>query len=172
MQKNETSPTFRNPKRDKSSQNGRASWYPYYAGYSSAFVEDAIAYGRAQGLGDKVLDPWNGSGTTTQVAVEQGLTAFGFDLNPAMIIVGRAKALDANVLPSINSLLDDICSKANTFAGALSDDPLNIWLRPKSTLAFRSIDFAISTLLIDSTEYLPIAKLHSIDTVSRAYFAN
>jgi DNA methylase len=166
MQKSETTAPLRNPKRDKSSESGRASWYPYYAGYSPAFVEDAIAYGRARGLGQRVLDPWNGSGTTTQIAVEHGLAASGFDLNPAMIVVGRAKILDVNVLPSINSLLDDICSKANDFSGALSDDPLNFWLGPKSTIAFRSIDYAISTLLVDSKEYVTIAKLPSIDSVS------
>jgi hypothetical protein len=83
-----------------------------------------------------------------------------------MIIVGRAKTLDTNILPSVGSLLDDICSKALDYSGAISDDPLNLWLGPKSTHAFRSIDYAISTLLIDSKEYLPIAKLSSIDTVS------
>jgi len=48
MPTTETELTIRNPKRDISNRNGRASWYPYYAGYSLSFVEDALNYARSQ----------------------------------------------------------------------------------------------------------------------------
>lgn len=56
----------------------RSSWYRYYAGYSRAFVTDTIDH---LGLtkGSTILDPWNGSGTTTAVAAEAGYEVVGFD---------------------------------------------------------------------------------------------
>ncbi|WP_410712175.1 DNA methyltransferase [Bradyrhizobium sp. BEA-2-5] len=41
--------------------------------------------------GQVVLDPWNGSGTTTSVANGAGLTAVGIDINPAMAVVAKAR---------------------------------------------------------------------------------
>ena len=43
--------------------------------------------------GQTVLDPWNGSGTTTQVAMQKGIQAYGYDINPVMVTVANAKAL-------------------------------------------------------------------------------
>lgn len=157
---------MRSPKRDNSNQGGRTSWYPYYAGYATGFVEDAIKFGRKAGARSRVLDPWNGSGTTTQVAIEQGLSATGFDLNPAMIIVARAKLLDASVLSSISSLVEDICSKAILASTAYLDDPLDQWLCVDASKAFRAIDSAISSLLIDRTQHFVKSHLASVDTLS------
>ena len=54
-----SSPKQPQPERQK-------DWYPYYAGYTTAFaagVFEAYLSGA-----ESVLDPWNGSGTTTAVA--------------------------------------------------------------------------------------------------------
>ena len=61
--------------------------YRYYAGYSRPFVYDILSRWPSHAL---VLDPWNGSGTTTTVAAELGLECVGVDLNPAMVVVARA----------------------------------------------------------------------------------
>lgn len=47
-------------------------WYRYYAGYSTGFVRDTL---RSLPLPENslILDPWNGSGTTTYVAAQTGL---------------------------------------------------------------------------------------------------
>jgi hypothetical protein len=45
------------------------NWYRYYAGYSERFVEDALDV-TISDASDVVLDPWNGSGTTTKVALK------------------------------------------------------------------------------------------------------
>jgi hypothetical protein len=47
-----------------------------------------------------VLDPWNGSGTTTLVASMRGIRSTGYDLNPALVIVARARAANAEDLSS------------------------------------------------------------------------
>src|SRR5688500_12785789 len=47
-------------------------WYPYYAGYTSAFAESV--FDQYLGSAKSVVDPWNGSGTTTAVAASRGVT--------------------------------------------------------------------------------------------------
>jgi hypothetical protein len=38
-----------------------------------------------------VLGPWNGTGTTTVVAASKNVPAIGFDVNPALVVVSRAR---------------------------------------------------------------------------------
>lgn len=67
------------------------SIYPYYAGFSEAFVEfmiDEIDVSQE----DILLDPWNGSGTTTAVCARKGIASIGVDLNPVMKIVASVRA--------------------------------------------------------------------------------
>src|SRR5216684_580563 len=99
---------LRNPKRNKHNRNGRSGWYEYYAGFSPTFVDDALALSFAEPGIDRILDPWNGSGTTTDVATRKGFDCIGFDLNPATVIVAKARTLQPNVQPSLASLLEDI----------------------------------------------------------------
>ena len=66
-------------------------WYRYYAGYSAGFVEQALK--ESASTAKLVLDPWNGTGTTTVVAASKNVPAIGFDLNPALVVVSRARAI-------------------------------------------------------------------------------
>jgi SAM-dependent methyltransferase len=159
-------PSLRNPKRNSSCNKGRTGWYPYYAGFSPEFVEDAINFARTCTSIDRILDPWNGSGTTTQVAHSQGILVDGFDLNPAMVLVAKAKTLHTDVRASLPSLLDDICFKAQNLRGIAQDDPLTAWLTERSASAVRSIDKAIFALLVDGKQYTPIGRLRSLSEVS------
>jgi SAM-dependent methyltransferase len=161
-----TKQLIRSPKRKSSTQSGKAAWFPYYAGFSCSFVEDAIQYANEIGCVTRVLDSWNGSGTTTQVAHSKGLRVDGFDLNPAMLVVAKAKLIDSTVYGSIGSLLDDICEKARACKPDLQQDPLQSWFTDKSVVPFRRLDRAISTLLIDSKEYSPLASRPSFRDVS------
>ena len=67
--------------------------YRYYAGYSDFFVKEQLIW-IEQKLGKKgiiVIDPWNGSGTTTFVSSILGYSCYGFDINPVMVLVSKAK---------------------------------------------------------------------------------
>lgn len=68
----------------------RTSFFPYYAGFSEAFVRDVA---NALGIrdGSKVLDPWNGSGTTTTIISACGAEVTGLDINPALGVVAKAR---------------------------------------------------------------------------------
>src|SRR5215204_4701060 len=83
-------------------------YYRYYAGYTQGFVEDIVSTLRVP-QGGLIIDPWNGAGTTTAAAAELGLPARGFDINPAAVMIGRARLLGPEVSDSLNPLAVDIC---------------------------------------------------------------
>src|SRR5205809_481476 len=76
-------------KRGFKEQAGLHGWHPYYAGYAEKFVDDTI--GILANKGDLILDPWNGSGTTTLAAQKRGYQAIGIEINPVMAIHSKAK---------------------------------------------------------------------------------
>lgn len=78
-----------NPKRmaDRTSAN---NFFSYYAGFSASFVDEVL---RGYRLSESavILDPWNGSGTTTFCAARNGISTVGIDLNPVMVVIARAR---------------------------------------------------------------------------------
>jgi hypothetical protein len=82
----------------------QSSLFPYYAGFSEAFVRDVLD--TLQTSSDKVvLDPWNGSGTTTSIAGRSGLTSVGIDINPAMAVVAMARLASQKDLVAARGIL-------------------------------------------------------------------
>ena len=118
--------------------------YRYYAGYSRSFVHDILSRWPGHAL---VLDPWNGSGTTTTVAAESGLNYIGVDLNPVMVVVARAALLGEEEVLAIRR---QACGLRELRSAAVSpnpNDPLLEWLDRPSVARFR----ALQTALIGST---------------------
>ena len=78
-------------------RNKRSVWTvstkPYKGAHFATFppklIEPCISAGSRKG--DTVLDPFNGSGTTGQVALEHGRNYVGFDLNPEYIELTHAR---------------------------------------------------------------------------------
>lgn len=150
-----------NPKRRSFVTVGRDEWFPYYAGFSGFFAREIV---RSSHLnpGAIVLDPWNGSGTTTSAASMYGYQAVGFDLNPAMAVAAKARLLPKIELPSIEPLLADIENKARLRKQNSNEaDPLLTWFAPKAASTIRSIDRAIHKLLIAKN-----SKLATVDMAS------
>ncbi|MFJ3490692.1 hypothetical protein [Leifsonia aquatica] len=137
------------------------SWYRYYAGYSSQFVDYAIEHA-APGARN-VLDPWNGTGTTTVVAAGKSLDSFGFDINPAAVVVARARLLDDTILGSIPSLSDHISHRSAPVR--IADDPLRFWFSPDSASQIRAIQMGIHDLLVDSSDAHAVPTPH-VDSLS------
>jgi len=137
-----------NPKRGAAAQAGRDQWFPYYAGFSSDFAKQLIA-SASLAKGSVVMDPWNGSGTTTSRAVLNGYEAIGFDLNPVMAVVAKARLLPQCEVASIAPLLADVLKKA-AHSKRLPDarDPLRIWFAPDAAATLRRLERAIYILLV------------------------
>lgn len=122
-----------------------APWYRYYAGYADGFVADVVAaLPEPAGV---VLDPWNGSGTTTSVAASQGIDAHGFDLNPAAVVIAKARLLRSDVAASIMPLARDLLTEIGD--AAVDDaDLLARWLTPRAVKAVRRLGSSIHTALV------------------------
>lgn len=101
-------------KRGTNERKGLHSWHSYYAGYSEQFVADILEELPARKA--IVLDPWNGSGTTTNVAQRLGFPSVGFDINPIMAIHARAKT----ILPDDISVLRERANQVVALARKLT----------------------------------------------------
>ena len=145
-----------NPKRGVSTPTGNAAWYPFYPGFSYKFSKELIKSADLMS-GAIVLDPWNGSGTTTSVAVELGHRAIGLDLNPVMVVTAKARLLSHGEKPSLrpiaNAIVRIIDESVDT--NAYQPDPLLEWFVPNSAQRVRALEMAVQKLLVDSQEYKP-----------------
>src|SRR5208282_3970162 len=141
-----------NPKRGAAAQTGRDRWFPYYAGFSSEFAKQLIA-SSSLAKGSALMDPWNGSGTTTSFAALNGYKAVGFDLNPVMAVVAKARLLPQCEIASVAPLLADILKKAAR-ASREPDvrDPLGIWFASDAAITVRRIERAIYKLLVSAAQ--------------------
>ena len=127
-------------KRKPSSQTGIESWYPYYAGYTEEFARGILRqfeHGRALA----VLDPWNGSGTTTTVAYQMGHHALGFDLNPVANLVASAKVANPDDALHVAGLARRLASAKSERID--STDPLLAWMAPSVVAQYRAIEARI-----------------------------
>jgi len=145
---------IQNPK-PRGSRKFASGWYPFYPCFSEGFAESVLT---SAALEKKqwVLDPWNGSGTTTSKAALLGLNTFGYDLNPVMVLIAKARDLDCAEYSSLKPLSAEIVRKARRRCQIDSLDPLLTWLVPNSVSDFRGIEAAIQKLLIDDKDYLDL----------------
>jgi hypothetical protein len=154
------------PKRYSSTPQGKATWYSYYAGFSPAFVKAALTALDLPAKA-KIIDPWNGSGTTSEIADELGFAAVGYDINPVMVMVAKARLLPSTIRPSHDSLCEDIVQKATKFDGSFEeDDPLLDWFTPGSARVLRNIERSIQHLLVSKNAYTYVADLSDLSQIS------
>lgn len=144
------------PKLNRRRQKDWAGFFPYYAGYSEDFARAVLTSAK---LGDAavICDPWNGSGTTTYTASLLGLRSWGFDLNPVMVLVARARVLSPSEADSIEPLAREIVrSIAPTCSSLEQADPLASWFGDKTTAVIRSIERAIRERLVGAMTLTPM----------------
>jgi len=145
--------TIENPKRNTLARKGSASWYQYYAGFSPRFAKTLLESAKLNSNAI-VIDNWNGSGTTTEAASVLGYKTFGFDLNPVMIVVAKAKRLNRREKTSINPLLADIIKKTKYKRQKKTlSDLLSLWITENSVAHLRKLEAAIQILLVDENGY-------------------
>jgi DNA modification methylase len=168
-QANSRNVTIRSPKLPSS---GETPWYPYYAGYSAAFVEDVL---ESVGATERstVLDPWNGAGTTTSVARSRGISSSGFDANPALVVVAKGRLLTRTVTPSLRPLTDEILAEAAKLEGPLGDqsDLLNVWLTEPTAGRIRGVERSLAHLLIERDNFTrAIATAQSMSSLAALFY--
>lgn len=137
------------PKRT-GARRGWEGFFPYYAGYPLSFAERVLASAQLSSEAI-VLDPWNGSGTTTSAAASLGLSAIGFDINPVMITVAKARLLSRVDADSLTPLALAIVEDATADERVPSmDEPLYGWFMPQTTSIIRRLEAAVRRRLVGS----------------------
>jgi len=146
-------------------------WYPYYAGYTEGFVDDVISTLDIT-AGSTILDPWNGSGTTTVRAAAAGCRAIGLDANPVLVLVGRGRLLQRGATKSITPLAEEILDVASRKDQPLDNDPLQVWLKEGSVGPVRSLEQATYQVLIDRSDYELLATkgLDGVSTIASVFY--
>lgn len=135
------------PKRNARLQTGWEGFFPYYAGYPTIFAT-ALLKSADLPIGATVLDPWNGSGTTIHAAAQLGINGIGIDINPAMVIVAKARLLPSTEADSLVPLGKEIVAASHLLSIIGQDDPLRTWFSQESAEAIRGIERAICSHLI------------------------
>jgi hypothetical protein len=135
---------MRSPKRTSAETSRGASLFPFYAGYSPAFVDDVLTH-LSLPPGALILDPWNGSGTTTTVAGRRGLSSIGFDINPAMLVVARGHCVTAGDLGRLRGVTQRALSRFHHEPlPRPSLDPLQTWFGETSAGVIRCLERSLS----------------------------
>ncbi|WP_409995533.1 DNA methyltransferase [Rhizobium leguminosarum] len=135
------------PKRGRVKQ-GWEGFFPYYAGFSNSFASSILS-SSCLPAGSRVLDPWNGSGTTTFAAAKLGLNTLGVDINPVMAIVARARLLNSTEADSLAPLAREIVNKTKASPEICAEnDPLLSWFDENTSSMLRSLELHARRLLI------------------------
>jgi hypothetical protein len=76
------------------------------------------------------------------------MPAIGFDVNPALAVVSRARLLGAGVWASIDPLGEDVVAHAASVE--LDEDPLRFWFSQQAAGSIRGLQQSMHRLLVDS----------------------
>ncbi|MFM7390522.1 MAG: DNA methyltransferase [Vampirovibrionales bacterium] len=135
------SQSFRTPKQTPSSKLQKT--LRYYAAYSVEFVEDVI---QSLGLqtGHIILDPWNGSGTSTCVAALQGIECIGFDLNPAIHMYAKARLATQEQKTRVQTRVSNLLTTSSScIESSFSLDLLTYWFHEESLVFLKQLKHRI-----------------------------
>jgi hypothetical protein len=162
---------IQSPKRSLQAQRGWDGFFPYYAGYPESFARALL---KSANLPKEavVLDPWNGSGTTTFSASQLGFVSRGFDLNPVMIVIARARLLSPSEADSLEPLARDTVKGLRADPRSLRpNDPLLWWFDPRTAALIRALERRIRGQLIGGrTLTADGAKLDHISGLAATFY--
>lgn len=117
--------------------------FKYYAGFAVEFVESAIHKTLSKKTASEdfiVLDPWNGSGTTTNTCSKLGILSIGIDRNPVMAIVAKAREASNRNFEYLSFSNDEHSPLPK------KSDPLLSWIAPSGVSTLRLLEDKIHNL--------------------------
>jgi len=142
----------------------QSEWYKYYPGFADSFVKERIE--NVLGINKEaiIVDPWNGAGTTTLVATMLGFKNYGFDINPVMVIVSKAK-LYVPSEPRQKDLFGVL--KGNLEKVSITkDDYLRRWFTDTSVRAIKKLEGKFQEFCLGKKLESSILMTWNIETIS------
>ncbi|MEA2682261.1 MAG: hypothetical protein QOK05_589 [Chloroflexota bacterium] len=157
---------LRSPKLQPAARQAISPGAKYYAGYDAGFVTDLLPI-LGVTKGSLLLDPWNGAGTTTTVAHGAGVPAIGFDINPVLVIVGKAKLLSFGVAESLRAILDGVLERArNSSLPPAEGEPLCQWFTKGTAAYLRALESGLQQNLVLANAHVDLTSSEGLDRVS------
>lgn len=158
------------PKRNRRGKSNWNEFFPYYAGFPEQFARDIIESAKLE-HDAVIVDPWNGSGTTTFVASQLGYNSKGIDLNPVMVLIARARTLAPSeadsIEPQANSLVQNI---ARCKGNVAPDDPLLQWFSIDTATTLRKLERRIRQRLIGKASDGDEAQFEKISCFAATFY--
>lgn len=142
------------PKKPRTETSGLSDVFPYYAGFSFEWACNQINKLNSDTSG-VLLDPWNGSGTTTAAGQHLGVRSIGVDLNPVANIVAKFRSQN----PKETTLLDS--PRASRRSSHEVEEPLRNWLAPATATRVRDWEHA-RRYAPDTTSILVLVSLFNV----------
>jgi DNA modification methylase len=156
-------------KRDAAKPAGVDTWFRYYAGFSPTFARSVLAEAELNPT-SVVLDPWNGSGTTTYSAAAMGAASVGIDISPVANLVASAKVAHVSDLAHSEGLTVQVIANARRRGvPPAPSHPLARWLHRVDLGDFLRLQRAILHLLARAGES-PIDPLITTPPPLAAFF--
>jgi SAM-dependent methyltransferase len=162
---------IRSPKLVRREQDGWQGFFPYYAGFPESFAEGIL---KSAGLGAEalVLDPWNGSGTTTYAAAREDYRALGLDLNPVMVLVSKARLLPPSEADALLPLAERVIHASRQEIEIAANDPLLQWFTRSTGVAVRGLERAIRQCVVGGmTQAADGTHLENISCIAATLYA-
>ena len=129
-------------------------WYPYYAGFTEAFVDSVIANQLRDAK--SIIDPWNGGGTTTVVCERRGVYSVGIDINPALTVIARARLTPISQRNELNEVCSEIINSCEDVPScSVAEDMLTTWIQPVAAQRIRAIQQAIHRITASESFSMP-----------------
>lgn len=160
------------PKRDAARPSGVETWFKYYAGFSPTFANAVLSNAQLTSR-STILDPWNGSGTTTHTAASLGFRALGIDISPVANVVASAKLANRADLAHSDGLASQIVSNSRHSRPPAADverHPLRKWLHGDDVTAFLALYGSALELLARAPSTTPIDPLVAPPPPLAAFF--
>lgn len=154
------SPGCLTPKRSKAETSGLADLFPYYAGFHFEWARSEIQKHRRSAT-SLIVDPWNGSGTTTLAASSLGIKSIGVDLNPIVNIAARLRMACCESL--------DVIQPPNQSKREAHGDPLESWLNPSTICRVRDWTRKLSKLPSETTAFGYVALFRVIRGATKKF---
>ena len=105
-----------------------------------------VSLWRVSGIG-----PLEWEGTTTAACHRYGMSAVGYDLNPAMVIVAKARLLSSEVASSLKPLADELLVDLHAVE-VTESEPLSQWFDPQSAALVRCLEQRIQLVLVGAED--------------------
>ncbi|MGW3875966.1 hypothetical protein ACWEC4_34580 [Streptomyces sp. NPDC005055] len=111
-----------------------------------------------------MLDPWNGSGTTTLAAQHEGFRSVGIDRNPVANIVARLRVDAYSTGPKLIAAASVPAREAEA-----PEDPLSAWFAPGSVGRIREWADHLSRLPSGQSGFAYVALFRSIRSLTSSF---